>query len=1477
MRNHVQAAIAAVLLLTCLCAAAQAEQGPPLKVRLLGEPRGVAAGETFKGTIEIVSGADETLSDFRLEGAGWRVKRIDAAPRITMTRDQRLEIPFEVEAAAEPAELRFEFSFGGRTVTKLLDLGKSHHERMTTAAPAAETWDAPAPLGAADLQKARPLDDGSIIGVGPNPDPEDGDVADKRTIVVSGRFVYHRSDGVTVGADGVSVRVYDEDTFSDDFLGSDATDAYGWFSISISTGDAGENNPDLYVKFESANTEVEVEDATWEINYTWKTGTWDNYSGSTLNTGTRSPSSEGEHPALHILTDITRTWRWLLSHEGYNTASTDVQWPDGDSGAYYNGFWEEIHVGRDRQWREDTHTHEYMHHWVNRYASAVTPDYCNGICDTVRDWWFDDCGHCMWCVETDHDAFAEGFPNWVADVVTRSYAGDYGIASQFTRDQENLNTCSEDGTWDDPYRTEGFFGALLRDIEDAGNDNHGHYPGYADVLTAGTNEIFDVIDFDQPTTPAGFLADFAARFPSLREGLWETGMNCGYNFDAAAPGYVSNLTSSSHVVGTPSPDPTITYTWTRATDDASGIDGYGISITTSPGLPSAVKDIEDVTSYTTPILAPGNYYFNIRARDRDGNWSGSYRWFGPVTVRDPEPSDLTSYQPTGWQHPLVPRNDTTATGSSASVSPYLDGNAASTYWNVRGINQGESSTSTGFVSRLYVDNVYRYWAGWGAVGAGGSFYGVNLGPFSVRGGRHSMAVRYDALDAVAETNEANNVYGSQWVWTPYPLTANTPVVRSAPPAGTDGWDDVTEGTLWYNCDGLRTGSTGWWNAVYVRSTDNSQNLDLRLHPVSTGATNGFTTNLGYSTRPAGYLDAVLTNRNVVAETQWDVGVLNNSGATSSYEAVHVTSFGLTFGDSLTLSMGANDYLDLVEFYVGSGNTGFVSVTVDVDPADGPLTLLWLDETFTTGTLSSYSAGSVTSSTDGRARLDFEVADTGYNGLVIYRDPRNGGDALQYTLEIQNTPPDFLPYEAAGWHAPIVPRPADDGTGSLVALPDTLYGNVASTYLNFAVRNESPTGSPTGVLVRAFIDGVYRAWITWGSFPAYTNGLFNWDYAWNFSGGRHTLDMRCDPLQAIEEIHETNNIYGEQYVWAPLALAPGATAARSSPPERTGGWDYVASGEPLWYNCDGLRIPARTNWWHAVAVMPGYDSDVDVRIHDLLTGVKSGFAANKATSSWGVESSDFVLVNYNLTTAVGQDVGVLKWSGSTGYTAEHAVSQFIGGNPAGVLDGQTIPSGRILDLHEVYLDPALLPGGVFTVTLSPMGGDVDWGLSLHPADDPFQSKSTMVPGAGAWGNPAGLGEVFSAVVPAAGYYCLAVWKAKTDDLPRDGAYRLTFGADLTDVRDDVPSATGLARVYPNPFNPMTTIAFDLAEPAAAEVAIYDLQGALVRTLVHESRPAGRHEVVWDGTDDAGRRTASGVYMVRLKAGSTAQMRKLVLVK
>jgi len=91
-------------------------------------------------------------------------------------------------------------------------------------------------------------------------------------------------------------------------------------------------------------------------------------------------------------------------------------------------------------------------------------------------------------------------------------------------------------------------------------------------------------------------------------------------------------------------------------------------------------------------------------------------------------------------------------------------------------------------------------------------------------------------------------------------------------------------------------------------------------------------------------------------------------------------------------------------------------------------------------------------------------------------------------------------------------------------------------------------------------------------------------------------------------------------------------------------------------------------------------------------------------------------------------------------------------------------------------------------------------------------------------------------------------------------------------------TALHLLGPNPFRSTTRLAFDVPDHAGAvSLAIYDVSGKLVRSLVRGEVERGRHPVVWDGKDDRGARVSSGVYFTRLVLGGDVRTAKLVVVR
>lgn len=134
---------------------------------------------------------------------------------------------------------------------------------------------------------------------------------------------------------------------------------------------------------------------------------------------------------------------------------------------------------------------------------------------------------------------------------------------------------------------------------------------------------------------------------------------------------------------------------------------------------------------------------------------------------------------------------------------------------------------------------------------------------------------------------------------------------------------------------------------------------------------------------------------------------------------------------------------------------------------------------------------------------------------------------------------------------------------------------------------------------------------------------------------------------------------------------------------------------------------------------------------------------------------------------------------------------------------------------------------------------------------------------------------------------------TSDL-QPGSYAITaevwdsaghWATDVIEYTLVTPTATadmGLPTVYrlanhPNPFNPSTTISYDLPEPSEVTLIVHNITGRTIRTLKNTHQPAGRYSAQWNGTDDSGNPVSTGVYFARLQARGFSKTIKMVYLK
>jgi len=181
--------------------------------------------------------------------------------------------------------------------------------------------------------------------------------------------------------------------------------------------------------------------------------------------------------------------------------------------------------------------------------------------------------------------------------------------------------------------------------------------------------------------------------------------------------------------------------------------------------------------------------------------------------------------------------------------------------------------------------------------------------------------------------------------------------------------------------------------------------------------------------------------------------------------------------------------------------------------------------------------------------------------------------------------------------------------------------------------------------------------------------------------------------------------------------------------------------------------------------------------------------------------------------------------------------------------------------------------------------------VKPYGQPFDGTGTVL---GDWvlanapGNWADLTATVSGLSAATQYRWRARVHSRSPYFPRGPWQTLSWnGATEFDLRTDggispvvepdAPPALATLSSHPNPFNPKTSVCYEVPSRGEVRLSIVDVRGRHVRTLVHEVQSAGRRAIDWHGTDDSGQRVASGIYLAVLETASGCCTSKLSMVK
>lgn len=455
----------------------------------------------------------------------------------------------------------------------------------------------------------------------------------------------------------------------------------------------------------------------------------------------------------------------------------------------------------------------------------------------------------------------------------------------------------------------------------------------------------------------------------------------------------------------------------------------------------------------------------------------------------------------------------------------------------------------------------------------------------------------------------------------------------------------------------------------------------------------------------------------------------------------------------------------------------------------------------------------------------------------------------------------------GWADPIVPRLSGDATeGGPLAVPDTLPG-WGLTWFNWVThKNPALAGTWTDALYLDDrpIESLVRIESAWVS---------KYLYAINqgpsmVRGGRHTLKTVADLYYQTNEDYDDryDNSWSHQWVWSPFPLAKSTWYSSAAPPP-------VEPWAPL-PNSLGYRLGRDTGSAWVVALQP-YDpaDNYDLIVYDDYSGSGSGFSHAVARSSQAAYLGDFVVGSSVGTPAVLYPAAIRVQAGSESNFAvgwaDAAGRRDSTGN--GEWPSERLEPYQLARAYEVRLGA----GKRIEISLTRFMGTSDLAFAVFPP----------TPG-GIWTRAQALAsstprqgqeyDLLDFTATEGGWYPIVVYRPGGDNPAPAMGYRLAFGNTLLDVETgELPLFFGGAA--PDPARDRTRFAFALTRAGAARLALYDLQGRLVRVLVDGWVGPGRHDVEWDLVGDGGASVGPGLYWARFDAEGRSFTKRLTVLR
>jgi len=306
---------------------------------------------------------------------------------------------------------------------------------------------------------------------------------------------------------------------------------------------------------------------------------------------------------------------------------------------------------------------------------------------------------------------------------------------------------------------------------------------------------------------------------------------------------------------------------------------------------------------------------------------------------------------------------------------------------------------------------------------------------------------------------------------------------------------------------------------------------------------------------------------------------------------------------------------------------------------------------------------------------------------------------------------------------------------------------------------------------------------------------------------------------------------------------------------------------------------------------------DVSSHGATTLSASLTGAAGDTINWTVSAAMAGAIGVTIDAITGDPVttlpslplllGATEVTFSTITLADGTSTITLGGNEIGSGTATVIiGAGGTVDTANVIFDvpfPAelsafageLKEGSVqLNWTVVSQTNNAGWRVLRSTDNENFEPVGNIVPGAGTSNEALDYGFSDANLPEDVGKVYYVLEQVDLDGtVTRSSVAEVLLGGRFVDLPSEFSTM-----VYPNPFNPATTIAYSLPEAAKVSIVVYDAIGQEIRSLARSSQTvAGRYSIQWDARDNSGRRVASGVYFAHITAGNFKNVQKMLLLK